>query len=247
MDELDSSRLISTHLKGGRKELQAATTSSLVLKEIQMSRILAVHASPRGDRSHSRRLAEVFLSAWQTFNPQSQLTRREVGRALIPPVNEAFVAAAFYPEPDARPLLMQADLAFSDELVGELLGHDLLVISTPMHNFSVPSGLKAWIDQIVRLGLTFNHTLDNGVAQYEPLVRGKKALIVTSRGGFGFGPGGELEALNHADPLLRTALGFIGITDVTVVAAEGEESVERTFQISAAEAEQRLLALAREF
>jgi FMN-dependent NADH-azoreductase len=116
-----------------------------------------------------------------------------------------------------------------------------------MHNFSVPSGLKAWIDQIVRLGLTFNHTLDNGVAQYEPLVRGKKALIVTSRGGFGFGPGGELEAMNHADPLLRTALGFIGITDITVVAAEGEESAERTFQISAAEAEQRLLALAREF
>ena len=212
-----------------------------------MSEILVVHASPRGERSHSRRLAEVFVTAWQAANPEARLTRREVGRALILPVNEAFVAAAFYPEPDARPLAMQADLAFSDELVHELLGHDVLLISTPMHNFSVPSGLKAWIDQIVRLGLTFNHTLDNGVAQYEPLVRGKKALIVTTRGGFGFGPGGELEALNHADTLLRTALGFIGITDVTVVDAEGEESAERTFQISAAEAEQRLLALVREF
>ncbi|WP_207284743.1 MULTISPECIES: FMN-dependent NADH-azoreductase [unclassified Pseudomonas] len=212
-----------------------------------MNTILAIHASPRGERSHSRRLAEVFLGAWQARHPHAQLTRREVGRALIPPVNEAFVAAAFYPEPEARPLTMQADLAFSDELVAELLGHDLLLISTPMHNFSVPSGLKAWIDQIVRLGLTFNHTLDNGVAQYEPLVHGKKALIVTSRGGFGFGPGGELEALNHADTLLRTALGFIGITDVTVVAAEGEESAERTFEISVAEAEQRLLTLAREF
>ncbi|MHC8311353.1 FMN-dependent NADH-azoreductase [Pseudomonas sp. GT1P32] len=212
-----------------------------------MNRILAIHASPRGERSHSRRLAEVFVGAWQARHPQAQLTRREVGRALIPPVNEAFVAAAFYPEPEARPLTMQADLAFSDELVAELLGHDLLLISTPMHNFSVPSGLKAWIDQVVRLGLTFNHTLDNGVAQYEPLVHGKKALIVTSRGGFGFGPGGELEALNHADTLLRTALGFIGITDVTVVAAEGEESAERTFEISVAEAEQRLLTLAREF
>jgi FMN-dependent NADH-azoreductase len=212
-----------------------------------MNRILAIHASPRGERSHSRRLAEAFLSAWQLRNPQSQLTRREVGRVLISPVNEAFVAAAFHPAPEARPLSMQADLALSDELVGELLGHDLLVISTPMYNFSVPSGLKAWIDQIVRLGLTFNHILDNGIAQYEPLVQGKKALIVTSRGGFGFGPGGELEAMNHADPFLRTALGFIGITDITVVAAEGEESAERTFQVSVAEAEQRLLALAREF
>ncbi|VVO02045.1 FMN-dependent NADH-azoreductase [Pseudomonas fluorescens] len=212
-----------------------------------MNRILAVHASPRGERSHSRRLAEVFLGAWQATHPESQLTRREVGRALIPPVNEGFIAAAFYPEPAARPLSMQADLAFSDELVAELLGHDLLVISTPMHNFSVPSGLKAWIDQIVRLGLTFNHSLDNGVAQYEPLVRGKKALVITSRGGHGFGPGGENEALNHADPLLRTTLGFIGIDDITVVAAEGEESAERTFLVSSAEAEQRLLALAKVF
>jgi FMN-dependent NADH-azoreductase len=212
-----------------------------------MNRILAIHASPRGERSHSRRLAEVFLSAWQVRHPHAKLTRREVGWTLIAPVSEAFIAAAFYPDPEAQPLTMKADLAFSDELVAELLGHDLLLISTPMHNFSVSSGLKAWIDQIVRLGLTFNHTLDNGVAQYEPLVHGKKALIVTSRGGFGFGPGGELEALNHADTLLRTALGFIGITDVTVVAAEGEESAARTFEISAAEAEQRLLALAREF
>src|ERR1700739_2283031 len=106
-----------------------------------MSRILAIHASPRGDRSHSRRLAEVFLAALRARDPQVQLTRREVGRALIPPVNEDFVAAAFYPEPDARPLSMQADLALSDELVNELLNHDLLVIATPMHNFSVPSGL----------------------------------------------------------------------------------------------------------
>ncbi|MGF6151390.1 FMN-dependent NADH-azoreductase [Pseudomonas fluorescens] len=212
-----------------------------------MSKILAIHASPRGDRSHSRRLAEVFLAAWQTHHPHARLTRREVGRALIPPVNEAFIAAAFYPEPGSRPLSMQADLALSDELVGELFDHDLLVISTPMYNFSVPSGLKAWIDQIVRLGLTFNHSLDNGIAQYEPLVKGKKALIITSRGGFGFGPGGENEAMNHADPLLRTALGFIGIDDITVVAAEGEESAERTFAVSSAEAEQRLLALSRVF
>ncbi|MNQ45089.1 FMN-dependent NADH-azoreductase 1 [compost metagenome] len=212
-----------------------------------MSKILVVHASPRGDRSHSRRLAEVFLAAWQAQHPYAQLTRREVGRALIPPVNEAFIAAAFHPDPEARSLSMQADLALSDQLVAELLEHDGLVISTPMHNFSVPSGLKAWIDQIVRLGLTFNHSLDNGIAQYEPLVKGKKALIVTSRGGFGFGPGGENEAMNHADPLLRTALGFIGIDEVTVVAAEGEESAERTFAVSAAEAEQRLRALARVF
>ena len=212
-----------------------------------MSKILVVHGSPRGERSHSRRLAEAFVSAWQAANPQSQLTRREVGRTVIPPVNEAFIAAAFYPEPQNRPLIMQADLAFSDALVAELQAHDRVVIAAPMHNFSVPSGVKAWIDQIVRIGLTFNHRLDNGVSHYEPLVLGKKALIVTSRGDFGFGPGGPLEAMNHADTWLRAVLGFIGINDVTVVAAEGEESTEHSFARSCAEAEQRLLALARTF
>jgi FMN-dependent NADH-azoreductase len=249
MGEINSSRLIFTHLKARSDELQAANHKPFDSspEDIQMSKILAIHASPRGDRSTSRRLAESFLSAWQARHPQAHITRREVGRALIPAVNEAFVAAAFYPEPEARPLSMQADLALSDQLVGELLDHDLLLISTPMYNFSVPSGLKAWVDQIVRLGLTFDHTLDNGVAQYTPLLQGKKALIVTSRGGFGFGPGGELEALNHADPWLRTALGFVGINDISVVAAEGEESAERTFAVSVADAEQRLLDLARTF
>lgn len=212
-----------------------------------MSNILVVQGSPRGERSHSRRLVETFLTAWQAAHPEALTTRREVGRTVIPPVNEAFIAAAFYSEPQARPLIMQADLALSDTLVAELQAHDRLVIGAPMHNFSVPSGVKAWIDQIVRIGLTFNHSLDNGVPHYEPLVLGKKALVITSRGDFGFGPGGPLEAMNHADTLLRTALGFIGITDVTVVAAEGEESAERNFARSYAEAEQRLLALARTF
>jgi FMN-dependent NADH-azoreductase len=249
LGEMNSSRLIFAHLKGCCDELQAASHKPFDSspEETQMRKILVVHASPRGERSHSRRLAEHFLNAWQQRHAQAQITRREVGRTLIAPVNEAFVAAAFYPQPEARPLAMQADLALSDQLVGELFAHDLLLISTPMYNFNVPSGLKAWVDQIVRLGLTFDHTLDNGVARYTPLLQGKKALIVTSRGGFGFGPGGELAALNHADPWLRTALGFIGIDDVSVVAAEGEESAERTFAVSVAEAEQRLLDLAREF
>ncbi|HBN8235646.1 TPA: FMN-dependent NADH-azoreductase [Pseudomonas aeruginosa] len=210
-----------------------------------MSRVLVVHASPRGERSQSRRLAEAFLDAYQQAHPQARPTRREVGRALVPAVSEAFVAAAFHPQPEQRSLAMRADLALSDQLVGELLDSDLLVISTPMYNFSVPSGLKAWIDQIVRLGVTFDFVLDNGVGQYRPLVHGKRALIVTSRGGHGFGPGGENQAMNHADPWLRTALGFIGIDHVTVVAAEGEESGGKSFADSCAEAEQRLLALAR--
>lgn len=206
-----------------------------------MKKMLVIHASPRGERSHSRRLAESFLDVWQAGNPGAQVTRREVGRAFIPHVTEAFVAANFYPEPQSLPKVMKADLQLSDELVGELIEHELLVISMPLYNFGVPSGLKAWIDQIVRMGLTFNITQDrHGIAQYEGLLKGKKALIITCRGGSGFGPGGEFEWMNHADPHLRTALGYIGIDDISVIAAEGEESDKSVFQRSYDEAERQL-------
>ncbi|MCP8464470.1 NAD(P)H-dependent oxidoreductase [Pseudomonas sp. ZM23] len=205
-----------------------------------MNRILAIHASPRAERSHSRRLAEGFLAAL----PQAKITRREVGRADLPHVNEAFIAAAFHSEPGNRPLTMQADLALSDQLVDELLDHDLLVISTPMYNFSVPSGLKAWVDQVVRLGRTFDLRIEDGEAQYEPLLKGRKALIVTSRGGAGMGPGGELEWMNHADTWLRVALGFLGIEDVKVIAAEGEEGNPDAFRASCQQAERELASLA---
>jgi len=213
-----------------------------------MKKMLVIHASPRGERSHSRRLAESFLAAWQTANPGAQLTRREVGRAAIPHVSEAFVAANFYPEPHSLPLVMKADLQLSDQLVGELIDHELLVISMPLYNFGVPSGLKAWIDQIVRMGLTFDITLDShGNAQYQALLKGKRALIITSRGGNGFGPGGENEAMNHADPHLRTVLGYIGIDDIQVIAAEGEESDKSVFLRAFAEAERQLHDLAGHF
>ncbi|TLG93891.1 FMN-dependent NADH-azoreductase [Pseudomonas edaphica] len=213
-----------------------------------MKKMLVVHASPRGERSHSRRLAESFLEAWQAANPGAQLTRREVGRAAIPHVSEAFVAANFYPEPQSLPKVMKADLQLSDQLVGELIEHELLVISMPLYNFGVPSGLKAWIDQIVRMGLTFDITLDNhGNAQYQALLKGKRALIITSRGGNGFGPGGENEAMNHADPHLRTVLGYIGIDDIQVIAAEGEESDKSVFLRACEEAERQLHDLAGNF
>ncbi|MGY2401083.1 FMN-dependent NADH-azoreductase [Pseudomonas sp. SDO5271_S396] len=213
-----------------------------------MKKMLVIHASPRGERSHSRRLAESFLGAWQAANPDAHITRREVGRAFIPHVTEAFVAANFYPEPQSLPKVMQADLQLSNELVGELIDHELLVISMPLYNFGVPSGLKAWIDQIVRMGLTFDISLDSdGNAQYQALLQGKKALIITSRGGSGFGPGGEFEWMNHADPHLRTVLGYIGIDDVSVIAAEGEESDKSVFQRSFEKADRELHEVARSF
>ncbi|MDH4557012.1 FMN-dependent NADH-azoreductase [Pseudomonas sp. BN417] len=212
-----------------------------------MSTILSVQGSPRGERSHSRRLQESFLKAWQSRQADSQVLRREVGRVAIPAVTEGWIAAAFHPEPEARTEVMKADLAVSDLLVDELFAADRLVISAPMHNFGVPSGVKAWIDQIVRIRRTFDFDPSKPGNPYTPLVLGRKALIITTRGDYGYGPGGTNAHLNHADVHLSAVLGFIGITDVTVVAVESDEFGGQAFEQSYQRAERTLADLAETF
>jgi len=208
-----------------------------------MSKILAVQGSPRGERSHSRRLVEGFLQTYLDSHADASLQRREVGRVAVPPVSEGWIAAAFHPEPAERTAVMQADLALSDALVDELLAADRLVISAPMYNFGIPSGLKAWVDQVVRIGRTFDFIADDQANPYRPLVLGRKALIVTTRGDRGYGPGGVNAAMNHADVYLKAVLGFIGITEVDVVAVENDEFGGLAFEASYQVAERALAEL----
>lgn len=212
-----------------------------------MKQILAIQGSPRGERSHSRRLVESFLKAWQAEQGGGEVVQREVGRVTLPPVTEGWIAAAFHPHPKERSEVMKADLALSDTLVAELFAADRLVIAAPMYNFGVPSGVKAWIDQIVRVGVTFAFNPDDPHNPYQPLVLGKKALIVTSRGDSGYGPDGVNAHLNHADAYLRAVLGLIGISEVTVIAVENEEFDGRAFEDSFKAAERALAELAVSF
>lgn len=211
-----------------------------------MKKILAVQGSPRGERSHSRRLLEHFLQALAAEQGEVRLSRREVGRIVLPPVTEGWVAAAFS-APAERSPAMHADLALSDALVDELLDADRLVLAAPMYNFGVPSGVKAWIDQIVRIGRTFDFTPEDPASQYKPRVLGKRGLIITTRGDRGYGQGGINAHLNHADTHLRAVLGLIGITDVEVVAVENDEFGGLAFEDSYQAARQRLAQLALDF
>jgi FMN-dependent NADH-azoreductase len=211
-----------------------------------MKRILAIQGSPRGERSHSRRLLDNFLQALATEQRDVEIAHREVGRISLPPVTEGWVAAAFS-KPHERTSAMRADLALSDELVDELLATDRLVIAAPMYNFGVPSGVKAWIDQIVRIGHTFDFYPEDPVSQYKPRVLGKRGLIITTRGDRGYGPEGVNARLNHSDTHLRDVLGFIGITDVEVVAVENDEFGGMAFEDSYQAAQQRLAQLAMDF
>jgi FMN-dependent NADH-azoreductase len=124
-------------------------------------RLLHVDASARMGRSdldphgsHSRRLSHRFVARWQARRPGDAVIRRDVAAHPPTPIDAAWITASFTPS-DRRTASQAARLHESDTLVAELLAADLLVVGVPMYNFGIPSQLKAWIDNIVRVGLTF--------------------------------------------------------------------------------------------
>ncbi len=130
----------------------------------------------------------------------------------------------------------------SDQLIDEFLSADIYVMGIPMYNFNVPSTFKAYIDQIVRVGRTYNFEPEDTEAPYKPLVHGKKMFIITARGA-SYTSGERYERLNHQDPHLLTVFGFIGITDITFIHIEKEEFGEQSLQESIKAARNRIAEL----
>lgn len=175
-----------------------------------MISILQVDSSPRSDRSISRKLTKQFVQTWQSYDPEGVVTYRDVGRFSIPPIDEDWIAAAFTP-PEQLSSNVKTALTISDQLIDELLAADFLVFGIPMYNYSVPANFKAYIDQIVRVRRTFTVDSDG----YKGLVNGKKAVVITTRGGsYAGGP------LDFQEPYLRAVFEFIGITDIAFIHAE---------------------------
>jgi FMN-dependent NADH-azoreductase len=187
-----------------------------------MAHLLHMDASPRGERSHSRRMTKDFVEQWRQVHPNDTVTYRDIGRSSIPHVDEPWIAAAFSPPEQHTPEL-RAAICLSDQLVDEFLAADVYVIGVPMYNFSVPSSFKAYIDQIVRFGRTVAFEPNEVANVFKPLVLGKKMFIIASRGDSGYRPGGQYEVMNHHDPYLATVFGFMGITDITFVYVENDE------------------------
>jgi FMN-dependent NADH-azoreductase len=175
-----------------------------------MTHILHLDSSARGDASHSRQISREFVQAWLRAYPGDTVTYRDLGHQTIPFVTEEFITAMYTPA-EARTPEQRSLLALSDELVAELRAADLYVFGVPMYNLSVPAVFKAYVDQIVRA----NETWDTDT--HEGLLKNKKAVFLTARGGGGYGPGGAREAYNFEDPYLRAAFGFVGVTDQTFI------------------------------
>ncbi|ARV57740.1 FMN-dependent NADH-azoreductase [Nostocales cyanobacterium HT-58-2] len=187
-----------------------------------MAHLLHIDASPRGERSHSRRLTRELVEAWKQAHPTDTVTYRDVGRYPVPHIDELWIAAAYTPQ-ELRTPQMSAAIQISDQLIDEFLAANIYVMGLPMYNFNVPSGFKAYLDQIVRVGRTFAFEPENRNAPYKGLVHNKKIFLITARGASGYGPGGSFEAYNYQDPYLKVVFGFIGITDITFIHVENDE------------------------
>jgi len=187
-----------------------------------MATLLVIDSSARRERSHTRRLTRHFAERWRTLRPQDEVIRRDLGVAPPPPVDAEWVAAAFTP-PAERTERMRQALATSDALIAEVERADVVVLGAPMYNFGMPAPLKAWVDQIVRVGRTFAFDPGDPAQPYRPLLGGKKLVLVTSRGDRGFGEGGRLAHMNHLDAHVDTVLRFVGVERVATVAVESDE------------------------
>jgi FMN-dependent NADH-azoreductase len=208
-----------------------------------MTHLLHIDSSPRGERSHSRRMTREFVAQWKQAHPGDTVTYRDIGRNPVPHVDESWIAAAFTP-PDQHPPQLQEAIRLSNQLVEEFLAADVYVIGVPMYNFSVPSVFKAYIDQIVRVGRTVAFEPDDSANVFKPLVLGKRMFVIEARGDSGFQTGGRYEKMNYHDPYLVTVFGFIGITDITFIHVENDEYGGTKLAESIANARTRISQLA---
>ena len=196
-------------------------------------KILQIKASVFNGGGQSSRLADQLVAELVAQNPGAEVVERDLVADPVPHLDGARVGA-FFTKPDERSAEQKAVIAYSDALIGELRRADVIVLGLPMYNFGVPSQLKAWFDHIARAGVTFKYTEKGAVG----LLTGKKAYVLAARGGVYAGTPNDFET-----PFVRQFLGFLGITDVEFVYAEGlalgEQS--RNNSIAAAQAGVRRL------
>jgi FMN-dependent NADH-azoreductase len=198
-----------------------------------VTKVLKINSSLYSQDGQSSQLATQFVDALRERDPALQLVERDLARDPVPHLDAARFQA-FLTKAEDRSDEQRAVTDYSDALIRELREADVIVLGLPMYNFGIPSQLKAWFDHVARAGVTFRYT-DKGAVG---LLTGKKAYVVATRGGVYAGTPNDFQA-----PFVLQFLGFVGITDVEVVYAEGlalgEESANKS--IAAAQARVRRL------
>lgn len=180
-----------------------------------MTTMLRVDASARCDDSHSRNLGDYFEQQWLASNPGSSVTKRDLVTQPVEQIRQATINGFYTPAADLNDELTAAT-ALSDQLIGEVQAADVLLITTPMYNFTVPASLKAWIDQVVRIGHTFSYDGD----AFSGLVNAHQAYVICAYGAPGYQPDGAFAQANFLAPYLRFLLTFLGVEEVDFVSVE---------------------------
>ncbi|WP_041657276.1 FMN-dependent NADH-azoreductase [Azoarcus sp. KH32C] len=193
-------------------------------------KILQINASARSAGANSTRLADAVTARLKAQNPEAVVELRDLAANPHPVLDEPALGALFTPVEQRTPE-QAARVALDDALIAQVQSVDAIVLGVPMYNFGVPVQLKTWIDAIARAGVTFRYTA-NGP---EGLLKGKKVYVALARGGLYRDTPADSQV-----PYLRSVLGFLGMTDVEFIYAEGlamgAESASKAF----AEAEARI-------
>ena len=179
-----------------------------------MKKILHIISSPRGEASMSIKLGYAIIEKIKTEYPGSTVKENNLVEKHFPHLEEAHLTSFFTPAEDRTPEDIEA-IKHSDDAINEIRDADIIVIGAPLYNFSIHSTLKAWLDHVVRAGVTFKYD-ENGP---EGLIKGKKVYIALASGGiYSEGP---MKPFDFAEPYLKHMLSFIGLTDIGVFRVEG--------------------------
>ncbi|MBZ5763281.1 FMN-dependent NADH-azoreductase [Rhizobium sp. VS19-DR104.2] len=202
-----------------------------------MTTILHIDSSILGGYSVSRTLTAEIVAKQEALHPDARVIRRDLVVDAAMHLSDAHLAV-FQGGEIGNPALGQ-DLATGGAYIDDLFAADIIVIGAPMYNFTIPTQLKGWIDRVCVAGRTFQY----GANGPEGLVKGKKVFLASARGGV-YSAGSPAAGLDHQETYLRGVLGFIGLTDVTIIRAEGLALGEdaKAAAISAAKAQIEALA-----
>ncbi|MDQ8209080.1 NAD(P)H-dependent oxidoreductase [Coraliomargarita sp. SDUM461003] len=207
--------------------------------------LLMINGSARSSRSLSRMLTQRFLDSWHSAGLTGEITQRDVGKNPPPFISEEWIASAFTPEAE-RSKQDHRILEYSDQAIAELSQADVIVIATPMYNYGLPAAVKAWFDQVIRVGKTFSFDLARGDTPLEPILSGKRLVTLSASGEFGFDPGGVRASMNHLHPHIQTMSKYLGVSQSWNVSIEYQEFGDERFEKSKHEAIEKIEPVVRE-
>ncbi len=178
--------------------------------------LLHIDSSVLGDASVTRQLSASAVTAWRAAHPDTQVQYLDLSAEAPAHFGANALGFKLGLEEGALNDAQRAENAATERYLRQFLAADVVVVSAPMYNFSIPTQLKAWIDRLAQPGHTFRYT----AAGPEGLAKGKTVIVVSGRGGI-YAGNAQAEAADHQERYLRTVFGFFGVTDIRFVRAEG--------------------------